>query len=467
MRNILTGLLISLAFLSYSQWNTTGSNIHFTGGMVGIGTTQPNTALTVSTDGSVVTRFISTKLGGLSGVRLQGKNNDGTDVRYFDIAFDPETYSYGFGAGSYSSALPISSGLAKADIVVDGSGNVGIGTTIPSAKLEIKSTSSNDAELHINTNNDGQQSIIRFQDQGTSTWGFLSNYPNAGKFSLYNYQNSSNAMVLDVEGNVGIGTTSPTEKLQVNGNIKLNNGSKLIQSSNGVYNELITASHGKGGGLMVNAIYAGSGNPQDNAVYAINPGGYGASAGYIDYDGNAKRWSFFNSIASTAIGDPVAFKPIAIFDDSFISLSPIGDGSQFHILSSGLVGIGTATPDSKLTVKGKIHAEEVKVDLSVPGPDYVFEPDYDLLTLEETAAYIQTNKHLPEIPSAKEMEANGVQLGEMNMLLLKKIEELTLHTIEQQKQLNRQTKLEEKLEEMMKIIQSQQQEIENLKSKLK
>jgi hypothetical protein len=83
-----------------------------------------------------------------------------------------------------------------------------------------------------------------------------------------------------------------------------------------------------------------------------------------------------------------------------------------------------------------VHAQEVKVDLSVPGPDYVFNSDYNLLTLEEIQTYIDKNKHLPEVPSAKEMEANGVQLGEMNMLLLKKIEELTLYLLEQQKQIS-------------------------------
>ncbi|SFC66652.1 hypothetical protein SAMN04487891_1204 [Flagellimonas taeanensis] len=99
------------------------------------------------------------------------------------------------------------------------------------------------------------------------------------------------------------------------------------------------------------------------------------------------------------------------------------------VLSTGNVGIGTYSPDSKLTVKGKIHAEEVKVDLSVPGPDYVFKDGYDLKSLEEVQSYIKEHGHLPNIPSAKEMEANGIQLGEMNMKLLEKIEELTLHLI--------------------------------------
>jgi hypothetical protein len=71
--------------------------------------------------------------------------------------------------------------------------------------------------------------------------------------------------------------------------------------------------------------------------------------------------------------------------------------------------------------------------LSVPGPDYVFNDDYKLFSLAEIKTYIDKNKHLPEVLSAKEMEANGVNLGEMNMLLLKKIEELTLFVIELKK----------------------------------
>ncbi|MFV1883185.1 MAG: hypothetical protein ACMZ7B_01650 [Balneola sp.] len=125
----------------------------------------------------------------------------------------------------------------------------------------------------------------------------------------------------------------------------------------------------------------------------------------------------------------------------------------------GNVGIGTSNPDQKLTVKGKIHSEEVIVDLNVPGPDYVFEEDYNLTSLKELEAYIKANKHLPEIPSAKEMEANGITLGEMNVLLLKKIEELTLHAIAQEKTLNEKHKM---LEEEKEHNNTQQRTIEML-----
>jgi len=99
------------------------------------------------------------------------------------------------------------------------------------------------------------------------------------------------------------------------------------------------------------------------------------------------------------------------------------------------MGIGTTSPDAKLTVNGNIHAEEVKVDLSVPGPDYVFKEDYDLKSLEEVQNFIKAHGHLPNIPSTKEMEENGIQLGELNMKLLEKIEELTLYTLAQQKKI--------------------------------
>ncbi len=115
-----------------------------------------------------------------------------------------------------------------------------------------------------------------------------------------------------------------------------------------------------------------------------------------------------------------------------------------NVYTDGKIGIGTSNPDEKLTVKGKIHAEEVKVDLSVP-PDYVFEKfytgestlksDYQMLSLQEIEDFTKLNFHLPNVPSAEEIQKDGLKLSEMTSILLQKIEELTLYTIEQEKRI--------------------------------
>jgi hypothetical protein len=112
----------------------------------------------------------------------------------------------------------------------------------------------------------------------------------------------------------------------------------------------------------------------------------------------------------------------------------------------GMIGIGTKSPDQMLTVKGKIHTQEVLVDLNgAVAPDYVFEhyflgasaskPEYKMPTLVEVASYIQSHHHLPGVPSARTINEDGLSLKSMNLILLQKIEELTLYAIEQQKEI--------------------------------
>jgi hypothetical protein len=96
----------------------------------------------------------------------------------------------------------------------------------------------------------------------------------------------------------------------------------------------------------------------------------------------------------------------------------------------GQVGIGTSNPDATLAVNGSIHAKEVRVDLNVPAPDYVFEKEYELMPLSVLSKYLQENKHLPGVPAGKELEEKGVDVAGMEMLLLKKVEELTLYVLE-------------------------------------
>ncbi|PXX95187.1 hypothetical protein DF185_22680 [Marinifilum breve] len=125
-------------------------------------------------------------------------------------------------------------------------------------------------------------------------------------------------------------------------------------------------------------------------------------------------------------------------------LFAIGDSqNNFVIERKGNVGIGITNPNYRLDVSGTIRAQELKVDMQ--GADFVFEEDYQLRSLEEVENFVQENKHLPDVAPAKEMQKNGVNQSEMNQKLLQKIEELTLYTIEQQKQLDKQSKLIEQL----------------------
>lgn len=99
------------------------------------------------------------------------------------------------------------------------------------------------------------------------------------------------------------------------------------------------------------------------------------------------------------------------------------------------VGVNNVTErlptDYRLVVGGKVLAEEVRIKLIKDWADYVFHPDYRLATLPEVASYIQNHQHLPDMPSAADVAATGVSLGDMQAKLLRKIEELTLHAIEQ------------------------------------
>jgi hypothetical protein len=100
----------------------------------------------------------------------------------------------------------------------------------------------------------------------------------------------------------------------------------------------------------------------------------------------------------------------------------------------GYVGIGiTDTHGFRLAVNGNIRAQEIKVEAG-PWPDYVFKPTYKLPSLATVKAYIDKNKHLPGIPSEIEVAKEGINLGEMNKLLLKKVEELTLYIIDLKKE---------------------------------
>ena len=172
--------------------------------------------------------------------------------------------------------------------------------------------------------------------------------------------------------------------------------------------------------------------------------------------------SFFNYSDGTYDNAGLQFKKNSSVGQFKFS-NTIGD--LMTILSNGNVGIGTANTGShKLAIEGSIGAREIKVEAN-EWSDFVFEKEYHLPSLKEVENYIKEKGHLKNIPSAEEVEENGIFLGEMNAKLLQKIEELTLYTISQEKKIQKVEKQNESLKFINLKLVELQKRLEKLENK--
>jgi hypothetical protein len=170
------------------------------------------------------------------------------------------------------------------------------------------------------------------------------------------------------------------------------------------------------------------------------------------------------SAASNTVGFTTPEENGAVFYNNLNSNRINVDWTTKDLFALGNVGIGTSPdPNYKLAVDGNIVAEEVRVALKANWPDYVFKKDYKLPTLIEVEKFIKQNGHLKNIPSAGETEKNGISIGDMNSKLLRKVEELTLYIIDQEKKIN---KLSNDNREL-KLLKDRILEIEKEISKIK
>lgn len=216
-------------------------------------------------------------------------------------------------------------------------------------------------------------------------------------------------------GNMGLGIKNPLYRLDINGKLRINSFPLIIGDDN-------TSDHS----IRFATFYD---NSMSGQIRYIN---FGRNASLLNTGELAFNHNADNSSAN------------------WVSLGLFGQNAheRLYVLGDGNVGIGTQESGGyKLSVNGKIRAQEVKIEAS-NWPDYVFDEDYKIASLSEIKFFIHENKHLPEIPSASTMEKDGIDVGKMNSLLLKKIEELTLHLIQKEQQID-------DLEKRMQSIESQ------------
>ena len=264
------------------------------------------------------------------------------------------------------------------------SGNVGIGTNSPISTLDVAGRITlSGSDGYVKRNNDADGILLSGGSGWVNTGALIwlkgaqnSTDPSEATF----YTGGQHAMRIDANQNIGIGTASPKEKLQI-----------------------------------------GNG-------FAFHDGGHKVIAFRSYFDGG---WKNLSSIKPVSVGENSLGDIVFGFGSGTTSGQSSNLETKVIFKNSGNVGIGTTNPSHKLSVNGTIRAKEVIVESD--WSDYVFEKDYVLAPLPEVEAHIEANGHLPGIPSAFEIEVNGAKLSELVTLQMAKIEELTLHLIEKEK----------------------------------
>jgi hypothetical protein len=445
---------------SYAQWISSGGNTT-TSDKVGIGMSPPTQILSLQDASFPAIDFYTgaNKRATISATSSQLTLNSAT-------------------------ANPISLQINGTEMMhIDASGRVGLGTAGPERTLDVTGTGLfvtgttyfNAATYQDHTGYRGVE--LGYDVSGQTGVIAASTAGAASNLALVTYDGAGNwAEKMRVAGNgyVGIGTKSPNAPIHLyrltsdsgplqiveNGHASNNaastaylntSGNLFVGKERSVGGALLTGSTPYAGIVSTDTSYPLQFGAGDKLAATILPSGYvgigtTTPGTVLDVQSALSTANFQNTAASNspvikiqqlnAGGNDVAQ---GLYIDARSSGSALdvynGTTSLFRVKNNGYVGIGTASPDEALTVNGTLHSTEVKVTVSVL-PDYVFKSDYKLPKLSSVESYINVNHHLPEIPSAAEVAANGMALGEMNTKLLKKVEELTLYVIDLKKELD-------------------------------
>jgi hypothetical protein len=422
-----------------------------TSGNFGLGIDDPVSHMHIAgTTDQFFTAHRTTGGAGMSGINLlRDSEFAGTDWRIVNDG----------GSLKFLDAINNFTGAADLNMTLTQGGNLGIGTDSPASRLHIAGSTDQFLKVQRTTSGTGLAGIdlLRDDEFQATDWRIV-NDGGTLKFldAINNFTGAADLnMTLTSIGHVGIGIDAPESPLHIVGSEFVSEsgdgflqiglpGSTHVRFDN---NEIL-ARNGDSPSLLYLQYWSGNLSLCDNASGRVGIGTGAPQAKLHITDGTDVSLSSGGELVLGATGG----NNIAM-DGNEIQARNSGAGSALFLQSSGgdvllvpnetgQVGIGITSsatlpsPDYLLAVDGKIISEEVRVEISGSWPDYVFDKDYPLMPLAQLEDHITTYGHLPGVPSANRVENEGILLGDMNRMLLEKIEELTLHVIAMQKEID-------------------------------
>ncbi len=463
---LLFSLMAGFTFSANAQWTNDASGINYNNS-VGVGTASSTSHKlyvrnNTAAQNAAFFQNSSTSTGVTSALELRNSSTT-SGTRYGLYTFVP-TIGTGTGYGLYVTASGTSDYAAQFNGRTFLNGYVGIGTALPSEQLEVA------GNVKITG---GTANGILFADGSVQTTS-ASNIPD-------NDWTESGSDVYHDTGQVGIGTTTPAHKLEVSHGSIL--GPNATSSSWQHYSQLhlhnptgtsslygfdqtTRATFSNNRSSEVWALEATPDASSSHASFAlryVKPDGTGVDSrifnvqgdGFVGIntttptarlevmDSTTNDYDLFSVRKLKNLSDPRPYRDyLKVDEDGRVTMDMVNLPTHYHVGMKGPVAIGSDDVSSisfpsagstyQLAVVGEIMCEGLTVKLSSDWPDYVFEDDYELMPLEEVKAHIAEKGHLPGVASADEVAEKGLNVAEMQQQMMEKIEELTLHLIEQQ-----------------------------------